>query len=404
MNRLKVNMFGDFSIYEGEKHISCKENRSRKVWSLIAYLIYNRERVISPKELIDVIWSEEDKDINYNGALKTLLYRARAELDNLNDGFGKRCILFNGEGYSWNNEISVFVDCEDFESVAVNIETRSLDDIIRVMKYFQRDFLDCISTEFWVMPIATYFRNLFIDSLRTIVPSLIEKFFYDEALEFCQVAVNVEPYNEEVYQLYMKVCISCGMLKKAAGIYQRLSEKLISELGVIASEETRSLYHEAIKTNNLNPITVDTLREQLRESSDKPGALVCEYDFFKVLYYSMARSIMRTGFAVHIALISVVTKNEEIPPQKLDKLMMYVEGVICRSLRRGDSVARCSISQYVIMLPRADYENSCMVCERIVKLYNKKNIHNNATLSYSVCPIEPDDKENFQWIREPLDN
>jgi hypothetical protein len=132
------------------------------------------------------------------------------------------------------------------------------------------------------------------------------------------------------------------------------------------------------------------------------GALICEYDFFRVLYFSMARSVMRSGIAVHIALISAVDKNGELPLKKIEKVMPNVEDVIQHSLRRGDSAARCSASQYVIMLPRANYENTCMVCERIIKAYYKKYARNDVMLRYEVRALEPDDKENFQWIREPL--
>ena len=218
------------------------------------------------------------------------------------------------------------------------------------------------------------------------------------------VASTIEPYNEEIHRLYMETYISCGEQKKAVEVYKKLSERLLSELGVIPSDETREIYYEAIKTNNLHSITVDTLQSQLREISDRPGALVCEYDFFRVLYYSMARSIMRNGIAVHIALISVVEKKGELSPKKLERVMPCVEDTICRSLRRGDSVAKCSVSQYVIMLPRANYENSCMVCERIIRSFNKKYSHSDVSLNYAVCPIEPDDKESFQWIRDPSVN
>ncbi|MBE6895668.1 MAG: hypothetical protein E7477_01085 [Ruminococcaceae bacterium] len=404
MKKIVVNMFGGFSIREGDTTVSNMNNRSKKVWSLIAFLIYHRDRVCSQKELIDLFWNEEGIDVNSNGALKTLLYRARAELDKLFDGAGKSLIQYNGSGYYWNNEVETFVDCDKFEEVISDIENSSLDEIIEALDLFQGDFLEGMNSEFWVMSLSTYYHNLFIDCLSKVIPIMIDAGKFDEALSFCRIATNIEPYNEEVHRFYMQTCIASGNQKKAVEIYQKLSERLISELGVIASEETRSLYYEATKTINLSSITIDLLKGQLREMSDRPGALVCEYDFFKVLYYSMARSIMRSGIAVHVALISVTEKKIELTPKKLEKVMPYLEDTICRSLRRGDTLAKCSISQYVIMLPRATYENSCAVCERIIRAFNKKYIHNDVNLTYAVCPIEPDDKESFQWIREPMDN
>ena len=59
------------------------------------------------------------------------------------------------------------------------------------------------------------------------------------------------------------------------------------------------------------------------------------------------------------------------------------------NLRRGDTVARCSASQYILMLPHANYENSCMVCERIIRAFCRQYPHSPAQLHYSVRPIEP---------------
>ena len=44
---LKVQMFGDFSILANGKSISNHDNRSHKIWSLLAYLIINHNRVVN---------------------------------------------------------------------------------------------------------------------------------------------------------------------------------------------------------------------------------------------------------------------------------------------------------------------------------------------------------------------
>ena len=402
MKRLQVCMLGDFSISETNRDISNTGNRSRKVWSLIAYLLYHRGNVIRQSELIDRLWGDNQSSLNPGGALKTLLYRARAELDDLWDGAGKQLILSCGDGYCWNNDVEVFLDYEAFEQLGDEDSDMSLDEKVERMALYQGDFLEKMNSELWVLPIAAYYHNQFISSLLSIVPEMIEAGRCNEALRFCSVASKLEPYNEEVHCLYMRAYLACGQQKKAIDVYDALSERLLSDLGVIPSEATRAMYHEAIKTHNSYAISIDTLQGQLRENSDEMGALICEYDFFRVLYFSMARSVMRSGIAVHIALISAVDKNGELPLKKIEKVMPNVEDVIQHSLRRGDSAARCSASQYVIMLPRANYENTCMVCERIIKAYYKKHARNDVILRYEVRALEPDDKENFQWIREPL--
>lgn len=59
------------------------------------------------------------------------------------------------------------------------------------------------------------------------------------------------------------------------------------------------------------------------------------------------------------------------------------------NLRKGDVVARCSASQYVIMLPRANYENSCMVADRLMNAFYRRYPHSPARLRCVVQPLEP---------------
>ena len=49
---LKVNMLGGLSIRSGDVEINDGDNRSRKVWLLLAYMIYCRKRPITQEELV----------------------------------------------------------------------------------------------------------------------------------------------------------------------------------------------------------------------------------------------------------------------------------------------------------------------------------------------------------------
>jgi hypothetical protein len=165
------------------------------------------------------------------------------------------------------------------------------------------------------------------------------------------------------------------------------------------------LYHEAIKSSNEFAISVEMLQDQLKEVNDIGGALICEFDFFRVLCHSMTRSILRSGIAVHLALITMRGKKvTEHDTNRWSKLQADLQDVLRLSLRRGDSLARCSASQYVIMLPRANYENSCMVCERIIRAYYQKHSRLDVDLRYDVFPIELDDKENLKWMNGSFTN
>ncbi len=402
MCNMLVNVFGEFTIRAGDQSISGGDNRAKKLWFLLAYLIYNRHRVVKQNELIDLLWSESEKGSNPSGALKTLFYRVRSLLDKLWDGAGKQLILCQPAGYMWNPEYPVTLDCEEFDKLNERITQSNdlaLEDTLKLLRLHNGEFLQELSSELWVMPIATYYHNAYIYNLLRILPTLLENRQYEDIVDFCQKAVVLEPYHEELYCYYMRAYIALGKQKSAIDVYQNLSDRLLSELGIIPSEETRSIYYEALKSTNDHTLTVEILQTQLQEKNSYPGALLCDYDFFRILYYSMARSVLRNSIAVHLALLTISGKHDtQLTTQKREKIIENLGSVIRSSLRRGDSGARCSATQYVIMLPRANYEDSCKVCERIFKAYFNSFSRLDVNLRYEVFPLQPDDKENIRWI------
>jgi len=404
LKNIKVTTFGEFAISAGDARISDSDNRSKKVWMLLAYLIYNRNRTVKANELSDILYNDSDSDKGSPSALKTLFYRVRTELDKLWVGAGKELILYRNGGYVWNGDCLVETDYEKLETLDKRIresDTDDLDDSILLLGIYQGGFLSRLSSELWIMPLATFYHNVYITHLLNALPKLLERMQYEKVCEFCRTASLMDPFNEEIHCYWMQAHIALGEHKRAVDIYRKLSDRLLAELGVIPSRDTRALYHEAIKSSNEFAISVEMLQDQLKETDDIGGALVCEFDFFRVLCHSMSRSILRSGIAVHLALITMRGKKvSEHDTKRWDKLQTCLQDSIRLSLRRGDSLSRCSASQYVVLLPRANYENSCMVCERIVRAYYQKQSRLDAELRYDVFPIELDDKENLKWMND----
>jgi hypothetical protein len=169
-----------------------------------------------------------------------------------------------------------------------------------------------------------------------------------------------------------------------------MSELMFSNFGVMPSPELTAIFRKAESMVNDKEVSMGIVREQLMEPDFGAGALFCDYDLFKVIYHAQARSIVRSGDAVHIGLITVSGQDrKELSKQSLDVCMENLRVTVCSCLRKGDVASRCSVSQYVILLPQANYENSCMVCERIVKAFNRQYPHSPAELRFSVQPLEP---------------
>lgn len=88
---LQIQVLGKFTLRYGETVISDEDDRSRKVWAVLAYLIYHREKIISQQELVDLCWGEDTRSSDPHNALKSVIHRIRATLDKLQEGLGGRC-------------------------------------------------------------------------------------------------------------------------------------------------------------------------------------------------------------------------------------------------------------------------------------------------------------------------
>ncbi|MDE6580256.1 MAG: winged helix-turn-helix domain-containing protein, partial [Ruminiclostridium sp.] len=112
MEKIKITMFGEFSISYSEKTISEHSKRSKKLWLLLQYLVVHHTRSVTQSELIDIL-SGEDEGVNPTSALKTQVHRLRDILSELEHPLPV-IICVNG-AYSINPEIELDIDSERFE-------------------------------------------------------------------------------------------------------------------------------------------------------------------------------------------------------------------------------------------------------------------------------------------------
>ena len=240
------------------------------------------------------------------------------------------------------------------------------------------------------MPINAYYHQRYLELALQTLSMLRDSSRWQEAENLCRRALEIEPYSEELYQHLIFCQIVSGNRGSAVTTYENMSQLLFDTFGVLPSDESRKLYREACRESSDGSVSGDALREQLQETGSVSGAVFCEYDFFKLLYQVQARSIIRSGEVIHIALISLQsTGKEPLARRSADRAMENLKVLMVANLRQGDVITRCSASQFILMLPQANYENSCMVCQRIVKAFCRQYPHSPAQIHYSVHPLTP---------------
>ena len=390
---LQVQMLGQFTLRYGDRTISDSDDRSRRVWSLLAYMLYNHGRSFAQEELIHLYWSNSEKSADPGNALKSIFHRIRTALDKLQPGLGRLLIRRKAGRYFWNNAMPLSLDIADFE-VHFHAAEAAGDDDVRLAEYqaalalYAGDPLPRMTDEIWTIPIVAYYHSLYTRAAAGAIELLEKQERTAEAVALCRRAIHIEPYQEDLYEHLMRGLLRTGDMKGAMSVYEEMSEQLFAHFGVMPSETLRTLYRQATRTVNDRTLTMDEVCSQLAEPAPHGGAMVCEYDFFKILYRAEARSIARNGHSANICLLSVSGKDGEMLARRsLDPAMNNLQVLVQNNLRRGDAIARCSISQYIILLPQANYENSRMVADRLVSAFYRRYPHSPARLRYTVQPL-----------------
>ena len=390
---LQVQMLGQFTLRYGDRTISDSDDRSRRVWSLLAYMLYNHGRSFAQEELIHLYWSNNEKSADPGNALKSIFHRIRTALDKLQPGLGRLLIRRKAGRYFWNNVMPLSLDIEDFEAHFHAAEAAG-DDDVRLAEYqaalalYAGDPLPRMTDEIWTIPIVAYYHSLYTRAAAGAIELLEKQERTVEAVALCRRAIHIEPYQEDLYEHLMRGLLRTGDMKGSMSVYEEMSELLLAHFGVMPSETLRTLYRQATRTVNDRTLTMDEVCSQLEEPAPHGGAMVCEYDFFKILYRAEARSIARNGHSANICLLSVSGKDGEMLARRsLDPAMNNLQVLVQNNLRRGDAIARCSISQYIILLPQANYENSRMVADRLVSAFYRRYPHSPARLRYTVQPL-----------------
>ena len=391
MEPVKVCMLGEFTLQHGDVVIRESGNRSRRIFGLLSFLICRRGHPVSQYKLIELLWGDSAEVANPENTLRILLHRARSQLDQLYEGAGRECILRKDGSYCWNPEVPLVADYEEFEKLCQNKGPENrLARLLEALKLYRGEFLARQSSDNWVIPICTYFQNLFLLASQEAAQLLMEQKQYETAAEICRQWLTAEPYSEPACQMLMQILAAMGNPQGATEVYESLSRRLFDDFGIRPGEETRNIYRNLVHSPGDRTIAMDEVLEHLQESEPLPGALLCDYDYFKMLCYAERRSMERSGNVTHVALLSISSTPEKpMSKRSLTRITDQLGAVLRTNLRRGDVISQCTASQYIIMLPKANYENSCMVCRRCIAAFQRTHPHVTARINFLVQPLTP---------------
>lgn len=389
-----VNMLGEFSVTIGGLSIIDQNNQSKKPWSLLEYLITFRDRDIPVEELIDLFWKDETSS-NPAGALKTLMFRVRKLLEPL--GYPPHeLIVQNRKAYGWNKEIQTIVDTDQFESLCLRSEAEDITDeerlalCLEAAAVYKGNFLPKSEYESWVVPIHTYYHSLYQKLLQRMLMLLDQKKDYPTIIDVCQRAIAIDQYEEDAHYYLIYALYQSGNQYMAMDHYQHVNDMFYNEFAITPSARFKDLYK--LISDKKHGITMDlsTIQDMLMEGAKEKGAFNCEPSVFRDVYQLETRAIERTGDSIFLCLITISNlKGQLLKPSVQSRAMDELGESIRTSLRRGDIYCRYSVSQYLMLLPTATYENGEMVLKRIIQNFKKAYSRKDLSITYSLQSIIP---------------
>lgn len=392
LKTVSVSLLGGFSLEVDGQTLTDESNRSLKLWSVLAYLILHRDRPVPQTELIDLFWPD-DHSANPSSALKPLLYRIRTMLTPL---FGPdiQPILAQRGAYLWNPEVVCVLDLDRFELLCQQALTAASDGeriplYREAVSLYRGDLLPKLNQQMWLVPLSVRYHAIYITAVKEFAALLEDQKLFGEMNDICVRASALDSLDEGLHTLIVRALLRQGKDNAALEHYERATDLLYRNLGVRPSEELRALYQEIMSTEKSLETDLGVIMDDLKETAARPGAFFCEYGFFREAYRLEARKTIRSGSCVHLCLITVSLPHGGLPPLKvLSPAMDQLQEVLVTNLRRGDVVSKFSGAQFVVLLPAANFENSNIVIDRLVRSFSQQQRNSFLKLNVRVRELE----------------
>lgn len=393
---VSVRVFQSMELEWDGHSIKNEENRSQKLWLILAYIILSGQNGATQDGILSTFWEGSETG---PGVLKTALHRIRTMLaESFGETFAKEFICCQKKTYTINESYTVVCDAEEFENyVRLARQTKNTDEQLNLYKkafeLYRGEFLSVFSDTSWVTPLHVYYRNLYLEVICSILEICEKKQEYEEVIELLQRAGKIVKYEESLYVYLMRYLMRMEKYSDVMNVYRQLSEMLEERLDAKPSEEAKSLYYEAMYASSTRLANMEEVISLVERQDADREAMYCELDFFKELYHAYCNGLSRNQQRICLAMIDITDIQDRLLSKRsLSCCVANLKEVLCKNLRAGDIISMCSPCQFVLLLPNALEADVKRVMERVKKVYFKKYVHSPAKLTCYVKSVAAGEK------------
>ncbi len=373
---LQATMLGKFTLCQpgmDEPRAISLVGRSRRLWTLVAYLILHQDRGVSAQELIELLWPDEEKS-NPASTLQNNVSRARNALGELGFENPKALIAYTDGYYKWALDCETQLDAHQFEEQAKAALARedresAITQAKSAIALYTGDFLPDAATELWCINLNVYYRSLYIRLCRETVQWLFQAGRVDEARQICAAVVHIDPAAEEFSVYLMQALTRSGQAQKALEHYEYIWQLYRDTYGVAPTAALEAEKSAAVQELYGGDIQDAEIRQFLLGDDEEGGAFCCDNNVFREIVSLHVRAMRRSKSQAQIAIIRL--EQRDVDQEQRAIYMRQMETTLQRSLRAGDPFTRVGAGQFWVLLPGATTSNGEMVMERIMDRLRK---------------------------------
>lgn len=395
MDTIRIQLMDNFTVYINEQKEEHLAKKSRKGVSLMQYLMLNHGQPVPNYRLLATLWTDEGST-NPENALKTLVSRLRAILNQISPDFGN-CIVADRGAYHWENLPGMTVDFFRIEAIFDELAGMRDESPERIALYeellalYKGDLLQNAEQNEWALAQATSLHNKYMSAVYSYIELLKAADNHQDIVRVCRMALNVDNFDDRLHMELMTALINTNRTNEALVQYKHVTHLNYRYLGVQPSEDMQEFYKQIVRAGKTLEFSLEAIRNELRESGEQRGAFVCEYAVFKEIYNLQMRNLERLGSTMFLGVIMVGNPDDPTMDSiKQDNIMNGTLEILKNNLRKGDTITHFSPTIFALLLPTVNYTTGNMVMERVKQLFYKKYPNSNIPFNYRIGPLSSD--------------
>jgi len=241
MPGVKISLLGGFQLKVDQQIISRLE--SRKVESLLAFLVKNQDRPHSREVLVGMFWPDMP-ETKAKANLRRGLYVIRKAL-----GAHQDDLLTESNQVQFNPESAAWLDVHVFQQSLFQIKHASdlekANQLEQAVALYRGPFMDGYYDD-WLLEEQQQLSNTYLNALEQLSDCQAALGHYEKAIESCQQLLALQPTHESAYRQKMNFHYHLGQQQQAIQTYQACKLTL-QQWDVQLTPETQHLYEQILK-------------------------------------------------------------------------------------------------------------------------------------------------------------